>query len=148
MAIFSIIRRITRYHLTIQASVSKTKDEEENAKKNLKRYTNILNSRKRFVTISILLVSIVGTTPAFTLYMASIFYRRVNLVLFIVNMLVGRTSFNIIPLLDAIAFCRHHDIKKITLKVFQFEKAASPSDGSRSWGDYGRRKSLTSMSNL
>ena len=118
LGIFYIIRKITRYHLVICTSVFSNTAQESEAKKEVKLYTNFINSRKRFVTGSILLTSILGTVPAFTLYMATLFLPRPSRAVFIINMLVGRTSFNIIPLLDGIAFTRHQDIKTITLKIY------------------------------
>ena len=157
-AMFYIIRKITRYHSAVQVTtVTQTKSEEAKATENFKKYSNILSTRKRFVTVSILLISIVGTMPAFTLYMASIFYSKVNLVLFIVNMLIGRTSFNLIPLFDVIAISRHRDIKKVLFIVYQFVKSKIIRDdtavrGSHVQGNHrgtlGPRKSLTSISTL
>ena len=123
--IFYIIRKITRYQMAIQASIKNTKDETALVKNNMKKYKNLISNRKRFVTVSILMISIMGTTPAFTLYMASIFYHRANLALFIVNMLIGRTSFNVIPFFDALAFSRHHDVKMISLRIFKSMKLRS-----------------------
>ena len=152
--IFYIIRKITRYHTAIQASVSESKNGELQRKEGVRKYTNMINKRKKFVTASILLISIIGTTPAFTLYMASIFYRTPNRYLFILNMLIGRSSFNLIPLFDAIAFSRHQSrhqndfIKNISIHEAQY----CSTERSRSIGDQQftseRRKSLTLTSTL
>ena len=120
--IFYIIRKITRYHVSVQASVRKGQRRQSEVINETMKYRNVVNSRKKFVTASILLTSIIGTTPAFTLYMATIFYQQPNRVLFIVNMLVGRTSFNIIPVFDSIAFFRHQDIMRISSKLFKVMK--------------------------
>jgi len=133
--------------------VFRNKDEEQEAKKEVKMYTNMINNKKRFVTVSILLISIMGTTPAFTLYMASIFHSAPNRILLIVNMLVGRTSFNIIPFFDAIAFSRHQDIKKVSMQIFRccLRSRTTPENYSdklrTSFSSYSR-KSLTSVTTL
>ena len=74
---------------------------------------------ERSSPVSLLLISIAGSTPAFTLYMASIFYRKPNKVLFIVNMLIRSTSFNLIPVFDSLAFTRHQGIKMVSLKCYR-----------------------------
>lgn len=79
-----------------------------------------LQRNKTLVTAFLLLISIVGgTTPAFTMYIVAIFYREPNAVLFIVNMIIGRTFFNLIPVFDAIAFTRHTDIRKISASLLK-----------------------------
>ncbi len=81
-------------------------------------YIHMQRRRKVLVTAFLLLISIVGgTTPAFTLYIISLFYRQPNIIIFITNMLIGRTFFNLIPVFDAIAFTRHGDIRIATEKI-------------------------------
>jgi len=63
--------------------------------------------------VSILLTSILDTA----------LHPEPSGALFMVNMLVGRTSFNIILLLGALAFSRHQDIKKITVTIYKSMKA-------------------------
>ena len=59
------------------------------------------------VTMFILLMSVIGsTTPAFTLYFIQFSTLQASPALFIVNMLVGRTFFNFIPIMDSIAIMR------------------------------------------
>ena len=155
-AIFYIIQKITNYHVKIQMSVYRKKEEELQAKKEVKLYTNMINNKKRFVTVSILLISIMGTAPAFTLYMASIFHTKPDRILLITNMLVGRTSFNIIPFFDAIAFSRHQDVKKVSMRIFRcFKSKTAPdnygvkfqSSDEKNFSPYPR-KSLTSVTTL
>ncbi len=130
--IFCIIRRITRYHISMQDSVRSGIRRVTQVSSELEHYKMTINNRKKFVTASILFVSIIGTTPAFTLYMASIFYRTPNRVLFIVNMLVGRTSFNMIPVFDAIAFFRHRDIIEVTSNLYHsLKRRIHPAENER-----------------
>ena len=119
IAIFFIVHRIIRYHKSIQTSVTEGRKEDSKSNEINRVYNYIQHNRKKFITVSLLLISIVGTTPAFTLYMVSFFYLKPNNVLFIVNMLIGRTSFNLIPVFDSLAFTRHQDIKKVSLKFFR-----------------------------
>ena len=113
--IYLIVHRIISYHKSIQISIQ----EEAKANEMIRAYSYIQQHRKMFITVFLLFITIVGTTPAFALYMASIFYKESNKVLFIVNMLIGRTSFNLIPVFDPLAFSRHQDIKKVMSAPFQ-----------------------------
>ena len=64
------------------------------------------------ITMFILLMSVIGsTTPAFTLYFIQFSTLRTSPVLFIINMLVGRTFFNLIPVIDSIAIMRHREFR-------------------------------------
>lgn len=78
------------------------------------------------ITMFILLLSVVGCTfPAFTLYFVQVITLRRNGPFFITIMLLGRTSFNSIPVCDAIAIIRDKQfretagpvIKKILIKL-------------------------------
>ena len=78
------------------------------------------NARKKnsIKTMFSLLLSLVGgTTPAIVLYIL-LFFMKPNTAVSIVNILVGRTCFNLIPVFDAIAFSRHGDIKAINSKLY------------------------------
>ena len=117
--IFFIVHRIIKYHKQIQTSVTEGRKKNSISIEMNRVYNYIQHNKKKFITVSLLLISIVGTTPAFTLYMASFFYLKPNKVLFIANMLIGRTSFNLIPVFDSLAFTRHQDIKMVSLKCFR-----------------------------
>ncbi|XP_011402977.1 PREDICTED: melanopsin-B-like isoform X2 [Amphimedon queenslandica] len=59
------------------------------------------------LTMFILLMSVIGcTSPAFVLYIVQFISLHNNSAFFIVIMLLGRTSFNSIPIFDAIAIMR------------------------------------------
>ena len=71
--------------------------------------------KKILVTVFFLMLSIAGgTTPVTILYVISAFHRVANSTSFILNMLVGRTLFNLIPVFDGIVFTRFEDIRKIS----------------------------------
>ena len=73
------------------------------------------------VTMFILLMSVIGsTTPAFTLYFIQFSTLGTSPVLFIVNMLVGRTFFNFIPIMDSIAIMR---LRAFKLSVNELKKS-------------------------
>ena len=110
--IFVRVKQILRRHTTISQNNS------ENVRRNIQQaFVKLQQRKKTLITMFLLMVSIVGgTTPAFTLYIISLFYRVTNRTIFIVNMLVGRTFFNSIPIFDAIAFTRHGDVRKISMK--------------------------------
>ena len=93
-------------------------------KRNIQQaYIHIQRKKKVMVTVFLLLISIAGgTTPAFTLYIISLFYREPDAVIFVTNMLIGRTFFNLIPVFDAIAFTRHGDVRLVSAKVWSWIK--------------------------
>ncbi len=115
--IFIKVRKLfsASYNLNISSRMSEDKSESVTA-------TEISrNQRKKKIitTMFFLLLSLIGgTTPAFVLYIISLFYRQPNFVIFVVNMLVGRTFFNLIPVFDVIAFSRNGDIREISLELF------------------------------
>ena len=119
LALLFIVRRITRYHKLIQDSIKKGIKREHKDNKIIRVYNNIQQNRKKFVTISILLASIAGSTPTLPLYITSLFPTEPNSAVHIVNMLVGRTTFNLVPLFDSLAFTRHQDIIHVSSKIFQ-----------------------------
>ena len=89
-----------------------------------KKHISVLSgtNTRTNVTMFILLMSVVGcTTPAWSLYVIQFLYSEPEPVLFILNMLVGRTFFNLIPIIDALAIIRHRDVKIIFLKWFKKE---------------------------
>lgn len=104
--IFIKVKQITRQHAVSQ-------NNSENVRRNIQQaFVRLQRRKKILITMFFLTISIAGgTTPAFTLYIISLFYRVPNATIFIVNMLVGRTFFNLIPVFDAIAFTRHGDIR-------------------------------------
>lgn len=64
------------------------------------------------VTMFILLMSVIGcTAPALMLYGIQFLYLEPEPVLFILNMLVGRTFFNLLPVIDGIAIMRHREFR-------------------------------------
>ena len=64
------------------------------------------------VTMFILLMSVIGcTAPAFILFFIQFSTLRTSPVLFIINMLLGRTFFNLIPVIDKIAIMRDRDFR-------------------------------------
>ena len=107
------------YHQpTNVASLSEEKQGER------KKHISVLSSTntRTNVTMFILLMSVVGcTTPAWSLYVIQFLFTEPEPVLFMVNMLVGRTFFNLIPIIDALAIIRHRDVKMIFLKWFKKE---------------------------
>ena len=71
------------------------------------------------ITMFILLMSVIGcTSPAFTLYIIQFLSLHDQATFFIVIMLVGRISFNSIPVVDAIAIMRDKDFRKSTRRFF------------------------------
>ena len=144
IVIFFIVRRIIRYHQSTQDSIRKGRSEHQENKIILV-YNSVIQNRKKFVTLFILLISIAGTTPAFTLYIASVFHQEPNTVLFIVNMLVGRTSFNFIPVFDSLAFMRHQDINEISSKLFRKLKCKITSDSRNQYSEKPSSISLESQ---
>ena len=71
------------------------------------------------ITMFILLMSVIGcTTPAWLLYGIQFLYLEPEPILFIVNMMVGRTFFNLIPVIDAIAVMRHREFKLAMRQFF------------------------------
>ena len=87
-----------------------------------KKHISVLSgtNTRTNVTMFILLMSVVGcTTPAWSLYVIQFLFAEPEPVLFMVNMLVGRTFFNLIPIIDALAIMRHRDVKIIFLKWFK-----------------------------
>ena len=100
--------------------VSRSEEKQEQRKKHISVLSST-NTRTN-VTMFILLMSVVGcTTPAWCLYVIQFLFTEPEPVLFIVNMLVGRTFFNLIPIIDALAIMRHRDMKIIFLKWFKKE---------------------------
>ncbi len=87
--------------------------------KNTERIIRKLNSNTRMnVTMFILLMSVIGcTTPAFLLYGVQFLYLEPEPNIFIVNMLIGRTCFNLLPIVDSIAIMRHQEFR-ICLRRF------------------------------
>jgi uncharacterized membrane protein YciS (DUF1049 family) len=112
--IFIKVRQVTRQH---ENNLRQHENNSENANRAFRR----LQQRKKIlITVFLLMVSIAGgTAPAFTLYIISLFYRVANATIFIVNMLIGRTFFNLIPVFDAIAFTRHGDVKHKSTKLIR-----------------------------
>lgn len=106
-----------------QRNINSVKDED--VKKRIQNaFVLVQKSKKKLITIFLLLISIAGgTAPAFTLYIISLFYRAPNAAIFITNMLFGRTFFNLIPVFDAIAIMRHEDIKKEVFKSMKLLKS-------------------------
>ena len=89
-----------------------------------KKHISVLSgtNTRTNVTMFILLMSVVGcTTPVWILYGFQFLYMKPEPVLFIVNMLVGRTFFSLLPIIDALAIMRHRDVKIIFLKWFKKE---------------------------
>lgn len=112
--IFSKVRQVTKQHNKVNQNDLEKKSKIQQAFERLQRQKKIL------ITMFLLMVSIVGgTTPAFTLYIISLFYRVVNITIFIVNMLVGRTFFNLIPVFDAITFTRLENIRETSAIVMK-----------------------------
>ena len=70
------------------------------------------------LTMFILLMSVIGcTSPAFVLYFVQFVSLHNNSAFFIVIMLLGRTSFNSIPIVDAIAIMRDKQFRR-SAKMF------------------------------
>lgn len=112
--IFVKVKKITKQHAMI------SHNNLENVRRNTQQALIRQQRKKVLITMVLLIVSIVGgTTPAFTLYIVSLFSLELNPSLFIVNMLIGRTFFNLIPVFDAIAFTRHGDIRETSTSVFK-----------------------------
>ena len=119
IAIFFIVRRITRYHDMIQDSIKKGRKSDSKECKIIHAYNIMQKNRKKFITIFILLITIAGSTPTVLIYILSSFYIEGNSVLIIVTMLIGRTLYNLVPFFDSLAFTRHQDIKEVSSKIFQ-----------------------------
>ena len=116
MAIYLKVQRINKFFT--ESSVQVGNRRPSVVAKISKVYYKVKRNKKKFVSNLFLLTSIVATTPAFTLYIASLFYTEPEKVLFILNMLVGRTFFNFIPVFDALALAHQEDIKEVSKKVF------------------------------
>ena len=72
------------------------------------------------ITIFILLMSVIGcTSPAIFLYAVQSFVNPRHGAFFIVVMLVGRTSFNSIPVVDAIAILRNKEFRETVKKLIR-----------------------------
>ena len=81
----------------------------------------VSNDRSFQVTLTmfILLMSVIGcTSPAFVLYFVQFVTLHKNSTFFILIMLLGRTSFNSIPVVDAIAIMRDKQFKKSAKEFF------------------------------
>ena len=80
---------------------------------NMERALRRLNSNTRMnITMFILLMSVIGcTTPAFLLYGVQFLLPKPNSAILIVNMMIGRTCFNLLPIVDSIAIMRHREFK-------------------------------------
>ena len=91
---------------------------EDNTKQNRHSYTlphKKLSKDNLRVTITMfmLLMSVVGcTSPAFVLYMVQFLSLHDQKIFFILIMLLGRTSFNSIPVVDAITIMRDQEFRK------------------------------------
>ena len=119
VAIFFIIYKITRYHNMIKDSIKKGRKRDHKESKAICAYNNVQQNRKKFFTIFILLITIAGSFPALPLYIASSFYTEGNSVLIIMNILIGRTLYTLVPFFDSLAFTRHQDVKEVSSKIFQ-----------------------------
>lgn len=87
---------------------SLTDDKDQRIRKSRMDKSNIRTN----VTMFILLMSVIGcTAPAFVLYGIQFLIAEPEPVLFIVNMLIGRTSFNLLPVVDSIAIMRHREFR-------------------------------------
>ena len=83
-----------------------------------KKRSDFQSNVRTNVTMFILLMSVVGcTAPAFLLYGIQFLYLEPEPVLFIVNMLVGRTFFNLLPVIDGIAIMRHREFRIASRKL-------------------------------
>lgn len=72
------------------------------------------------VTMFILLMSVIGcTAPAFVLYGIQFFYLKPEPILFIVNMLVGRTFFYLLPVVDSFAIMRHQEFRVASKRLLK-----------------------------
>lgn len=70
-------------------------------------FVRLQRKKKILITVFLLLISVAGgTIPSAIFYIVSLFHRVINVTIFIVNMLVGRTFFNLIPVFDALVFTR------------------------------------------
>lgn len=84
-----------------------------------KSRTDKRNSRTN-VTMFILLMSVIGcTTPAFLLYGVQFISLTRKPALFIINMMVGRTFFNLLPVVDGIAIMRHKEFRGASNKLIR-----------------------------
>ena len=71
------------------------------------------------LTMFILLMSVIGcTSPAFVLYFIQFISLHNNSAFFIIIMLLGRTSFNSIPIFDSIAIMRDKQFRKSAKTFF------------------------------
>lgn len=85
----------------------------------LKSRTVRSNARTN-VTMFILLMSVIGcTAPAFVLYIIQFFYLKPEPGIFIVNMVVGRTFFNLLPVVDSFAIMRHREFRVASNRLFK-----------------------------
>ena len=55
--------------------------------------------------------------------LATLVYQEPNTAIFIANMLIGRTFFNLIPVFDAFALTMHEDIRNVSSRVFKSLRA-------------------------
>ena len=75
------------------------------------------------ITMFILLMSVIGgTSPVFILYAVQFVADQKHPAFFILIMLVGRTSFNSIPVVDAIAIMRNKQFRESARKFFAIIK--------------------------
>lgn len=88
-----------------------------------KAYYRLKRNQKKFVSGLFLINSIIVTTPAFTLYITSLFKTTPNKAVFVTNMMVGRTFFNFIPVFDALALLFQEDIREVTKRLIYKDAA-------------------------
>ena len=114
MYIFAKIKHLYR---------QRAKSEGTNLERSMQeRVEKVKRNRGILITIfSLLLSIIIGTFPAFTLYITTLFYGRPTTGVLIANMLVGRTFFNLIPVFNVFAFSRHNSIKPIITDSYFFK---------------------------
>lgn len=109
-------------YIIIFVKLKQVMGQHNNSQKNIE--PSIVRLRRRnkiLITVFLLVISLIGgTTPSTIGYVISLFHRVISVPIFIFNMLVGRTFFNLIPVFDALVFTRI-----LTKRKTQAEKTKS-----------------------
>jgi hypothetical protein len=103
-------------HLNHEGETPPVPTEQVPGRKSHRRKINV----RANVTMFILLMSVIGcTAPAFVLYGVQLFLPRPERVVLIVNMMVGRIFFNLLPVIDSLAIMRHQEFRLASKKLIR-----------------------------
>ncbi len=116
--IFIRVRKICKHHSSIVVQTDHI-NKEGRVVIDVERANAGIMKEKVIIIMFLLLISLIGgTAPAIVLYIISLFFRKPDYVTFIINMVIGRTFFNFIPVFDSITFVRYRDVRQVSSKLF------------------------------